>query len=283
MNKGLVSVIVITYNSCSTVLDTLESIKRQTYQNIELIVSDDCSCDNTVTVVKKWLKRNNKFFYNVKLLVARNNHGVVKNCNIGVVHASGEYIQIIAGDDVLLDNAIEIKYNYAKQNDLELVVSKVHISGTNEKTVKSMTAFAEKGYRIMQSGLGAQRYAVVESNFLVGPSGSFYRKDFFVAQGMYDIRFPMIEDHPFIYKYLIEGHEIKLLDKELAEYRLGDNSLSTSCKNFKYIESYLAFFLFVRFSELVRQKRIIDIIRSLITLSCYLLGYFKRLIKKLKR
>ena len=42
----LVSVIVISYNSSETVLETLESVKKQTYQNIELIVSDDCSTDN---------------------------------------------------------------------------------------------------------------------------------------------------------------------------------------------------------------------------------------------
>ena len=50
----LVSIVVITYNSAEYVLETLESAKAQTYQNIELIVSDDCSADNTVETCSRW-------------------------------------------------------------------------------------------------------------------------------------------------------------------------------------------------------------------------------------
>lgn len=58
MEQPLVSVSVITYNSAKTVLETLESIKAQTYQNLELIVSDDCSTDNTVELCRNWIEQN---------------------------------------------------------------------------------------------------------------------------------------------------------------------------------------------------------------------------------
>ena len=54
-NQPLVSVPVITYNSAKFVLETLESIKAQTYQNIELVISDDCSTDNTVQICRDWV------------------------------------------------------------------------------------------------------------------------------------------------------------------------------------------------------------------------------------
>jgi len=50
----LVSVVVVTYNSSKYVEETLESIKNQTYPNIELIVTDDCSTDSTVDIVMNW-------------------------------------------------------------------------------------------------------------------------------------------------------------------------------------------------------------------------------------
>ncbi len=53
----LVSIIVITYNSSKYVLETLESAKAQTYQNIELIVSDDGSTDNTIEICKIWIEK----------------------------------------------------------------------------------------------------------------------------------------------------------------------------------------------------------------------------------
>ena len=55
-DNPLVSVVVITYKSANTILETLESFKQQTYKNIELIVSDDCSPDHTVEVVEEWIK-----------------------------------------------------------------------------------------------------------------------------------------------------------------------------------------------------------------------------------
>ena len=58
----LVSAVIITYNSAKYVIETLDSIKAQTYQNIELIVSDDCSTDETTTLVKEWLEKNGNRF-----------------------------------------------------------------------------------------------------------------------------------------------------------------------------------------------------------------------------
>ena len=63
----LVSIITPTYNSAKYVLETLESIKSQTYHNIELIISDDASQDNTVDICELWLKENKERFRNSDL------------------------------------------------------------------------------------------------------------------------------------------------------------------------------------------------------------------------
>ena len=60
----LVSVIVITYNSSRYVLHTLESVHRQSFNDIELIVSDDCSTDNTFDLCREWLANYSDRFIN---------------------------------------------------------------------------------------------------------------------------------------------------------------------------------------------------------------------------
>ena len=72
----LVSVVVITYNSSNYLLDTLESFKAQTYKNIELVITDDHSSDDTIAISEKWLIANGSFFYSTKLVKAEKNTGI---------------------------------------------------------------------------------------------------------------------------------------------------------------------------------------------------------------
>ena len=106
MNNPLVSIVVITYNSAKYVLETLESAKQQTYCNIELIITDDCSTDNTVDLCDQWLETNKKNFVNVQLLIGTENVGIPANLNKGIKIAHGEWIKSIAGDDILHEDCI---------------------------------------------------------------------------------------------------------------------------------------------------------------------------------
>ncbi len=66
---------VITYNSSKFVNETLESAKNQSYENIELIVSDDCSTDDTVEICKNCIERNMQRFTRTELLTVKKNTG----------------------------------------------------------------------------------------------------------------------------------------------------------------------------------------------------------------
>ena len=62
VNNPLVSIIVVTYNSSLYVRETLESAKRQSYRNLELIVTDDASKDDTVKICREWIENNKNRF-----------------------------------------------------------------------------------------------------------------------------------------------------------------------------------------------------------------------------
>lgn len=65
-------------------LETLESGKAQTYHNIKLIVSDDCSTNNTVQICRDWIEKNKDYFIKTELVIANKNIGVPVNCNKGI-------------------------------------------------------------------------------------------------------------------------------------------------------------------------------------------------------
>ena len=73
IKQPLVSIIVVTYNSSQYVLDTLESIKKQMWQNIELIVTDDCSTDSTLEICSNSVEKNKHNFIRTKIITYHRN------------------------------------------------------------------------------------------------------------------------------------------------------------------------------------------------------------------
>jgi glycosyltransferase involved in cell wall biosynthesis len=102
-NFPLVSVICLSYNHEDYVVEALNSVINQTYPNIELLIADDCSTDNSVEKIQNWLQHHPK----VHFLANEKNMGNTKTFNQLAKKATGEYIIDLAADDVLLPNCVE--------------------------------------------------------------------------------------------------------------------------------------------------------------------------------
>jgi len=138
MDNPLVSIIVITYNSSKYVLETLESAKAQTYQNIELIVTDDCSTDDTVEICGNWIEKNKERFVRTELVKSDTNTGIAPNCNRGLKVAKGEWVKYIAGDDILFSDCINQNINYILSNPTaSFIFSDLKIIGEKYREVYS--------------------------------------------------------------------------------------------------------------------------------------------------
>lgn len=102
-NFPLVSVICLSYNHEAYVVEALNSVINQTYPNIELLIADDCSSDNSVEVIQNWLQNHPEVYF----LTNQKNLGNTKTFNQLAKKAKGEFIIDLAADDVLLPNCIE--------------------------------------------------------------------------------------------------------------------------------------------------------------------------------
>ncbi|MCR4854035.1 MAG: glycosyltransferase family 2 protein, partial [Prevotella sp.] len=120
--QPIVTVVVYTYNSSEFVLETLDSIKQQTYPDLMLCISDDCSSDSTVELCKKWIEENKDRFIKTKLLTFDSNTGISANANRAWDACETEYIKDIAGDDLLLPNCIQDYVDYIQDNPDAVVV-----------------------------------------------------------------------------------------------------------------------------------------------------------------
>jgi glycosyltransferase involved in cell wall biosynthesis len=103
-NDPLVSIVIATYNGEKFIEKQIDSILQQTYSNINVVVVDDCSADNTVSILNGYVAR----YPHVQLYVNEQNLGYVKNFEKGMLLATGDYIAPSDQDDIWLPEKISI-------------------------------------------------------------------------------------------------------------------------------------------------------------------------------
>ncbi|TDD94672.1 glycosyltransferase family 2 protein [Flavobacterium cellulosilyticum] len=119
MITPLISIIIPAYNASDFILETLESVKQQTYTNWEIVLVNDCSTDNTIDIVNEFSGNVSNY---VKLIINQTNLGVSETRNVAVANASGSWLALLDSDDVWLPNHLETLINeVAKDSDLNLV------------------------------------------------------------------------------------------------------------------------------------------------------------------
>ena len=249
-NQPLVSVPVITYNSAKFVLETLESIKAQTYQNIELIISDDCSADNTVELCQKWVEENKERFVRTQIITSDLNTGVSANGNRGRDACQGEWIKGIAGDDLLTPNCIADCVEYVQQHpNIIYLFGKIEAFGANEEKNKYFSEHVFD-YSFFNLDIEGQLERLVFEQNCVPASTCFYNRQKAIELGIRnDERIPLLEDWPKWIMILGKRVKLEFMDKVLVLYRIHEKSLSTSSclSSIRSKESSILFDLYYRY------------------------------------
>jgi len=143
MQGPFISVIIPTYNSENFITKTLEKAFSQTYNNYEVIVSDDGSADNTAGVVRSFFL---KYPFRNKALLINKHEGPGAARNKGIKSASGDWVSFLDSDDLWNDNKLERVVGYILENeDIDLVChSLVAIDGSKETLMNPLKYFNNK-------------------------------------------------------------------------------------------------------------------------------------------
>lgn len=227
MGKPLVTISIITYNSSITVKETLDSVLSQDYPRIELIVSDDCSTDDTLDKCSDWILKHKDRFEGYRIIKSEKNTGVTANCNRASIGIRGEYLKLLAGDDLLAPNAISEYVNYMLSNPTAVYVfSRVKVFGENQESVRM---FADNIFDYSFFSLSPEeqyRWLIGRLFNPIPAASAFVNVNNAISLGVlkYDESIPMLEDWP---KWIIlseKGVAFHFIDKPLAYYRVGNES-----------------------------------------------------------
>lgn len=222
----LVSVLIPAYNHENYIKECICSVINQTYKNLEILILDDCSTDNTAKEINKIKdKRIKKYF-------SKENRGVVYSINKLLEHASGDYIAIIGSDDVWYPTKIEKQVKYIEKlykkniSNVGCVFTETDIINENSEIFEDSQVFN------VFKNENVSRYERIKLFYEIGNhlchSSSLMPKKVFEDIGFYNNSFRQLHDYEY-WTRLIQKYDIHILNEKLMGYRRIDNgSLSSS-------------------------------------------------------
>jgi glycosyltransferase involved in cell wall biosynthesis len=219
----LVSICIPSYNSALFIEQTLKSVLNQSYKNIEVIVVDDLSKDDTVGKVKLVDDKR------IKLFVNETNLGVSQNWNRSIELASGEYIKIMGADDLLEPTCIEEQLNVFlhNKNNIVLVTSYKNVINQNNKHILYKKTFNTS----LIKGSTALKLSAIDGTNLIGePVAGLFKKTDFIKVGKYNSIFLYLIDMD-LWKRLFTLGDLYVIHKPLYSFRISKSSLSSLLKS----------------------------------------------------
>ncbi|MES1198313.1 MAG: glycosyltransferase [Chitinophagaceae bacterium] len=232
--NDIISVIVVTYNAEKFILETLESIKRQSYPTLELIIADDCSTDNTIRMTEQWISLNKQRFINTCVVVPPKNTGISANMNRGLKAATGKYIKAIAGDDILMDNCLVDNYAFAEKNKAGFVYSNLIYFGSHTDTQRIRYEKITLNEFIKQPARQQMKFLARYPTFTNSPTW-FFSRTTLEKMNFYDEEFVILDDQHIAFKAILNGEYMHYLNLDTVKYRVHANSVSRSLSRKKRI------------------------------------------------
>lgn len=203
-----VSIITICYNSAETIRDTIESVVSQDYSNIEYIIIDGASKDNTLEIV-------NAYRDNIATLISEKDKGIYDAMNKGVRSATGDIIGILNSDDVYADKHVV--------SDIVKIFDTTDVGGVYADLQYVKRDALDQVTRYWKSG--EYREGLFTRGWMPPHPTFFVRKEVYQQYGGYSLELRSAADYEFMLR-VIHKHKIKVgyLPRVITNMRIGGTS-----------------------------------------------------------
>lgn len=207
--KPKISVVMSVYNEEKFLDESIQSILNQTFKDFELIIINDKSTDNSLKIIKKYMKKDKR----IKLINTKENKGCPGSRNEGLKVAEGKYVAILDGDDVSSMERLEVQYNYLERNPpIYLVGSSAIYIDENGKEIRRFRKYND--YKLLA-------WRLPRSCGIVHPSIMFHNEKL-----IYNDYFKGASDYKFYLDLLSKGKKLTNLPQFLVKYRLHGGSMT---------------------------------------------------------
>ena len=227
----LISIIVPVYNIEKYVGNCLESICRQTYTNLEIIVVNDGSTDSSEDIIRQWQKKDKRI-----VVVNQQNQGVSAARNTGLDYANGDYIGFVDSDDYIHPNMYTEMYQLARKSDCTMVMCAYSAVNPDGEFMVQKIADPESQIYSEESFLDSMLDNIRNHQTFVCSWNKLYKKNLFD-----DLRYPvgkLHEDNWIIHILVYKAERIAFTDHVLYYYRQSSNSIMRSGFSIKRFDDF---------------------------------------------
>lgn len=236
MYRFLVSIIIPVYNIEAYIKECVNSVLTQTYKNLEIILVDDGSTDESGRICDKLKKQDERI-----VVIHKKNGGLSDARNCGIGHAHGEYIGLVDGDDVISPVMYESMLNAMLKYDVDIVTCR---KAENKKTIQEQRKhISQKDIIDITSGFDAIYYLF--NDYICGNYAwnKLYKRELFNKVKYPKRRF--FEDIYTTHLLFLESNKVLILNKNLYYYRTRENQITNSKKvPYKLIKDHIEAFIF---------------------------------------
>lgn len=240
-NLPLVSVVMASYNHANFIVKALDSVARQTYPNIELIVVDDCSKDTSVSTITTWAKKpaHKKRFVRLVIEAKSINSGAHDTLNYGASLAEGKFVNFLNSDDLFALNRIELLVAELVRMNAMWGFTGVNVIDDKGIEIPSIrlppeVGFVYEGIEHARKNYPALSCGLLERNFVVSTGNLFIDNDLFQQVGGFR-NLKYLHDWDFILRALRLAEPVAI-NEPLYSYRLHGTNSFKSLANLAAVE-----------------------------------------------
>lgn len=210
-NEKLISVIIPTYNREKTIIRAVDSVLSQTYKNIEIIVVDDNSKDQTISLLEKIND------HRIKIIKLNENHGACHARNVGIENAKGDYIAFQDSDDEWLEDKLEIQLKHLLESKSDMIFCQITRIDGNKKVI-----IPDNNFKMSNIKEEVTKQLLID-NCISTQSILAKRKVF--EDIKFDEKFPRFQDWDLVLR-ISQKYKIDFINKALVNLYLQNDSLT---------------------------------------------------------
>ena len=226
-----ISVLIPVFNSEKYLKDCIKSVVNQTLKDIEIIIINDGSYDNSINIIEEFLLNDKRI-----KLINKKNTGYGNSLNTAIKIAKGKYISIVESDDVIKPEMLEILYNKLKEDDYDIVKACFYLY--KGKTLKSYSFNKKIDIKKTQNVFYAPQILTLKPSVW----SAIYKKKFLNDNNIFFNETPQasFQDISFQFKAMFLAKKIKFIQDKLYLYRTDNpnSSINSTDKVFEICSEF---------------------------------------------